>query len=240
MENELWKPVDFGTTYQVSSYGDVRNLKTGRVLSGTINEDGYRRFYLSENGKCSPHRSFTAHALVMRAFAGPCPDGMQIRHLDGDPLNNRWAPGATEEEIRAAGGNLIYGTPKENCEDRDARHGRNGHSGKTHCGTCGEPYDEENTYVNPAGQRCCRNCVRASGRRWDERNPGKRAELKRERRRQLREERSAVFMTTGEAADLLGCTAETVRRWCKQGILPFEVPGRQQIRLRRADVMRLR
>ena len=36
---ELWKPVDFGTIYQVSSYGRVRNIKTGKFLSGTITRD---------------------------------------------------------------------------------------------------------------------------------------------------------------------------------------------------------
>jgi excisionase family DNA binding protein len=217
--------------YQVSSHGRVHNLKTGKFLAGTINEDGYTRFCLSDaDGR---HWNVTAHALVMRAFVGPCPDGQQVRHLDGDPANNHWAPG-NEEETRALGGNLIYGTPAENCEDRDKRHGRNGHANKTHCGTCGEPYDEANTYIY-RGSRCCRNCSRASGRRSLERN-------REERNRRVRERRAAAhdpeILTTGEAADLLGVSTETVRRWCKQGILPFEQP-RQHKRLRRSDVERL-
>ena len=113
----------------------------------------------------------------MRAFVGPCPDGQQVRHLDGNPVNNRWAPGATAEEVIAAGGNLIYGTPAENCEDRDDVHGRNGHANKTHCTTCGEPYDEENTYIYPegshqAGARGCRNCIRESGQPLRRAQPG--------------------------------------------------------------------
>jgi len=176
----------------------------------------------------------------MEAFAGPCPDGQQVRHLDGNPLNNRWAPGETDEEVIAAGGNLRYGTPKESCKDRDERHGRNGHASKTNCGTCGLPYDEENTYVYPegsqrAGARACRNCVRASGRRHD-------AARGEERNRRRREQRAAAHdpdvLTTGEAADLLGVSSETIRRWCKKGILPFNQPAVEK-RLRRADVLAL-
>jgi len=45
------------------------------------------------------------HRLVLEAFVGPCPDGMECRHLDSDPLNNHV-------------GNLRWGTPKENADDR--------------------------------------------------------------------------------------------------------------------------
>ena len=219
---ELWKPVNFGTTYEVSSLGRVRNTKTGKVLEGTLNEDGYVRVYLSENGKHSKHKSFYVHLLVAEAFIGPCPEGQQVRHWDGNQQNNRRD-------------NLLHGTPKENCEDRDKRHGRNGHANKTNCGTCDLPYDDENTYINPAGARVCRNCVRASGRRHD-------AARREKRNRERREKRAAAhdpeILTTGEAADLLGVSTETVRRWCIQGILPFEQPG-QHKRFRRSDVERL-
>lgn len=50
------------------------------------------------------------HALVCEAFHGPCPDGMQTRHLDGDGLNNH-------------ADNLAWGTPIENEADK-VRHGR--------------------------------------------------------------------------------------------------------------------
>jgi hypothetical protein len=45
------------------------------------------------------------HRLVLEAFVGPCPDGQECLHGDGDPLNNRLD-------------NLKWGTPKENSEDR--------------------------------------------------------------------------------------------------------------------------
>jgi hypothetical protein len=49
-------------------------------------------------------RHFRIHVLVMLAFVGPCPEGLEIRHLDGNKSNNRL-------------GNLAYGTPTENGED---------------------------------------------------------------------------------------------------------------------------
>lgn len=44
------------------------------------------------------------HKLVALAFLGPCPDGQEVRHLDGDPLNNRVD-------------NLEYGSRTENILD---------------------------------------------------------------------------------------------------------------------------
>lgn len=52
------------------------------------------------------------HVIVLEAFVGPCPSGLECRHLDGNPANNNlW--------------NLCWGTRKENGEDR-IRHGRSG------------------------------------------------------------------------------------------------------------------
>lgn len=49
------------------------------------------------------------HGLVAEAFHGPRPDGMEVRHLDGDRLNND----AT---------NLRWGTRSQNMRDKE-RHG---------------------------------------------------------------------------------------------------------------------
>lgn len=49
------------------------------------------------------------HRLICEAFNGPCPDGMQCRHLDGDKTNN-------------AASNLAWGTKAENEADK-LRHG---------------------------------------------------------------------------------------------------------------------
>ncbi|MFY7922454.1 MAG: NUMOD4 motif-containing HNH endonuclease [Gemmatimonas sp.] len=121
---EVWRyAVGFGERYAVSNYGRVHSFpKTmkpdhrkaawqspHRKINGKIAPCGHRRIGLRAEGNRSPTMRFI-HALVMGAFVGPRPVGMQIRHLDGDPLNNRLD-------------NLAYGTAKENSADRDL-HGR--------------------------------------------------------------------------------------------------------------------
>lgn len=54
-------------------------------------------------------KSRHVHRLVLLAFVGPCPDGMQACHGDGNPLNNRLS-------------NLRWDTPKANQADR-LKHG---------------------------------------------------------------------------------------------------------------------
>jgi hypothetical protein len=51
-----------------------------------------------------------------------CPDGMEARHLDDNPLHNRWEPG-TEEESRATGGNLFWGTKGDQYRDKVRNNG---------------------------------------------------------------------------------------------------------------------
>ena len=52
---------------------------------GTINPKGYRRIWVTENGK---RRMAMEHRVVWELHNGPIPEGMQIHHIDGDKLNN--------------------------------------------------------------------------------------------------------------------------------------------------------
>ena len=63
-------------------------------------------------------RTFNLHTLILLAFRGPCPPGMECRHLNGDPTDNRAE-------------NLAWGTKVENAEDRD-RHGTSLRGEKNH------------------------------------------------------------------------------------------------------------
>jgi hypothetical protein len=127
---EEWKAINnYEGLYEVSSYGRVRSLPrswiSGMGLVRTIpltyksqskDKDGYLRVTLCKEGKKARVRT---HHLVLNAFIGPCPEGLQCRHLDGDRTNNH-----TE--------NLKWGTPSENAYDR-VKHGRkHGRLGKKH------------------------------------------------------------------------------------------------------------
>jgi hypothetical protein len=61
-------------------------------------------------GNGSGSRLRPVHILVAEAFIGPRPQGRQVRHLDGDAMNNRK-------------GNIAYGFPQDNSDDR-VKHGR--------------------------------------------------------------------------------------------------------------------
>lgn len=156
---EQWRPVvGFEGLYSVSDQGRVRSEPRfvarkdgrkqpipGRIKKAPVDGKGYPRVALY--GPAFPkgaHR--TVHSLVMEAFIGPCPDGMEICHNDGDRLNARLS-------------NLRYGTRSENHLDKRV-HGTHNNGKKTHCPQ-GHPYDETNTYYIPnTVWRQCRTCMR--------------------------------------------------------------------------------
>ena len=162
---ERWLPVPgWEGLYEVSDLGRVRSLDRyvrthhngrrlvpGRILKPQpASKYGHLKVGFSSEG--SKIRWYQIHQLVMLAFVGPCPDGMEIRHIDSMPWNNALA-------------NLAYGTRKENAQDR-VQNGTDNHARKTHCPTCGLPYDEANTYWYK-GARQCKNCrLRRSREGW--------------------------------------------------------------------------
>lgn len=74
-----------------------------------VRNGNYYTYVLSLPG--TPKVQQLAHRLVWSAFNGPVPDGMVIRHLDDDPVNNALS-------------NLAVGTYKDNAADSK----RNGHA----------------------------------------------------------------------------------------------------------------
>lgn len=163
---EDWKAVPaYEGLYLASNHGLVRSLPrnttSGRIMKLFPDRHGYLYVTLTKDGQ---QKRRPVHQLVMEAFGEPCPEGMEIRHLDGNPANNRWAPGETEEEVRANGGNLFYGTHARNMQDK-ADHGTDHNTAKTHCPENHE-YTPENTLVNKAGGRVCLTCKRERGLEW--------------------------------------------------------------------------
>lgn len=119
-----WKAVvGFEDLYEVSNEGSVRSLSRvvacrpkgleghTRLSPGkSLQPDevqGYCRVTLCKDGQ---HTRKMIHVLVLEAFIGPCPEGMECCHRDGSRSNNRVD-------------NLRWGTKKENASDRDG-HGR--------------------------------------------------------------------------------------------------------------------
>lgn len=86
-------------------WGDdmLRSLKGQTLRSVDADEYGHQCVSLAR-------RTFRVHSLVMLAFRGETPEGLEIRHLDGNPRNNALT-------------NLCFGTHAENMRDI-ARHER--------------------------------------------------------------------------------------------------------------------
>lgn len=92
----------------------VWNGQKDRVLKPHPNSFGYLTVLLTNaDGESKKH---FIHKLVAHHFLGEKPANLQIRHLDGNKLNNRFD-------------NLKYGTAKENADDRE-KHGTNAYGVK--------------------------------------------------------------------------------------------------------------
>jgi hypothetical protein len=145
-DGEYWVPVREG--YEVSSYGRVRG-KRG-ILTGWADTKGYRVFAFGRRGFAGVrHRRL--HRLVLEAFVGPCPPGLQACHADDVKANNVLS-------------NLRWDTASGNGLDQ-VRNGRHHNASKTHCKQ-GHEFTPENTYTSPSGGRRCRQCQRDWSARW--------------------------------------------------------------------------
>lgn len=77
-----------------------------KILSPKTDSNGRHNYTLC----CPSHKDVRPQVLVLLAFVGPCPEGMEGCHWDGNPANNNvW--------------NLRWATHKDNMKDR-TRHGR--------------------------------------------------------------------------------------------------------------------
>lgn len=105
MEN--WKNVvDFEGIYEVSDFGNIRSAKTKQLKKITIDAFGRPYLGLWKNNK---QKIVRPHKLVLEAFVGKAPKGMECCHNDGNQQNNKL-------------NNLRWDTPKNNHADK-LKHG---------------------------------------------------------------------------------------------------------------------
>ena len=152
---EQWLPIPgYEGFYEVSNLGRVRSLdRTVRNRNDTVQPKRGMVLKISKSNRCAymtvgltrdnKHRRFFVHRLVLMAFVGPCPEGMEACHNNGVADDNRIS-------------NLRWDTPSENIRDL-VRHGTHPHASKTHC-IRGHLFDVGNTYLKTDGSRECRAC----------------------------------------------------------------------------------
>ena len=76
---ETWKTINGFLNYEVSTYGNVRNVKTGKILKPFKRSDGYLEVKLYNNIK---RQTLSIHTLVAKAFLPKTnlnPDGSIIK-----------------------------------------------------------------------------------------------------------------------------------------------------------------
>lgn len=103
---EEWRDIpSYEGRFQVSNFGHVRSNRprtrlpeTWKLLKLGVGTNGYVKVTLCMHNKPSTKN---VHRLVMLAFVGPCPDGIQVNHKNGDKSDNRLD-------------NLEYVTPTQN------------------------------------------------------------------------------------------------------------------------------
>lgn len=120
-----YRDVDGFPGYRVGSDGSIWSCRaigrkpgvTGewRRLTQATDEIGRQNIRLCRDGLVINRR---VHRLVLCAFVGPCPVGMECCHNDGNPRNN------TVENLR-------WDTRKANAQDM-VRHGRSMHGTRFH------------------------------------------------------------------------------------------------------------
>lgn len=99
---QKWKPVlGYEGIYAVSVFGEVKSLRKLKILSPGKTKRGYLTVSLSSKGNS---KTYYVHRLVLESFVGPCPVGLEARHLNGDKEANNLF-------------NLQWGTSDQNVED---------------------------------------------------------------------------------------------------------------------------
>jgi len=159
---EQWRDIPgMENIYQASNTGKVRSLPRivphsrygkqrirGTVLSPVLNSRGYEHVTLTYRGE---FHQVSVHRLVALTFWPSRNEGDEVRHLDGNKLNNcAW--------------NLAWGTHSENMRDR-LTHGTDPNASKTHC-VNGHEFSPDNTRFTKDRHRVCKTCAKEASYRW--------------------------------------------------------------------------
>ena len=182
---EHWSPIPgYAGAYEASDHGRVRALDRitdrgrkwrGQMLTPASMPRGYQVVTLWRDGK---QKTALVHRLVLFAFVGPEPEGMEGLHKNGNPYDNSL-------------GNLAWGTHSENQLDQ-VMHGTHPNASKDVCPS-GHAYDEANTYHYPGSpHRACRKCRRENLRRWKLENPERAREIARKAEQRHRDKKKEM------------------------------------------------
>ena len=103
IEVETFVEIEGFENYEVSNLGKVRNIKSGRVLKPSLNNNGYLRLFLCENNK---RKHLYLHRIIATAFIDNPEEKPCVNHIDENKTNND----LSNLEWCTVRENLIHGT----------------------------------------------------------------------------------------------------------------------------------
>ena len=80
-----WVPAKDLPMYEVSNEGDIRNIKTGRILRQQLNARGYPTLTVRKDKQ---QLTKTVHRIIADSFFDGDHDELDVNHKDGNKTNN--------------------------------------------------------------------------------------------------------------------------------------------------------
>lgn len=106
--------------YRKNRWGGISScLIPEKILKPVLHKStGYLLVSLANNGRVE---TLHIHTLMLNTFVGPCPEGMECRHINDVKTDNRYPE------------NICWGTPKENQSDSRRNGTMRKAKGEDHC-----------------------------------------------------------------------------------------------------------
>ena len=99
---EEWKQIENYENYEVSTEGNVRNKKTGRILKQCENGTGYLKVHIKT-------KYFLVHRLVLETFKPTDDKTLEVNHINENKHDNR----LENLEWKSHKNNMQHGTRTE-------------------------------------------------------------------------------------------------------------------------------
>ncbi len=151
----IWVDIPDFPGYRINLNSEILSLRYASgpmVLKPWIGTTGYWQVRLRRDGE---YVNCKVHALMAKTFLGSPQPGQEVRHLNGNKLDNRV-------------GNLAWGTSAENNQDQ-VRHGTHHEAARDAC-DLGHEFTPENTMRRKGRNgntiRKCKECHRITTARY--------------------------------------------------------------------------
>ena len=84
---EIFKPIIGYETYLISTFGNVKNNKSGRILKNRKDKLGYLSVIISKN---EVKKYYLIHRLVAITFIENLEQKLEVDHIDNNKINNNF------------------------------------------------------------------------------------------------------------------------------------------------------